>query len=335
MTPVRLGAVGYLNARPLVYGLERSPRFTVRFDVPSTCATLLHEGGIDVGLIPSIEYLRGPTDAGSYRVVPDLAIASRGAIASVALYTTRPIADVRSIAMDTSSRTSIALVAVLCARLFKIRPAIEPGGPDVTAMLAHCDAALLIGDNALLLDHTMVRLKADTTYDALRGVPSGRGVRLPPSHEASASAKASADSSVAFGEGESADHRSLGGGGQPDVGVTHEGGGAVEKIDLGDAWTRMTGLPFVYAFWAGRDGALAPGDVDALQRARDVGVGRSDEIAREYFRDAPECQAIGARYLRDNTKYHLGAEERAGLELFYRYAAEIGVVPSVGALRFF
>ena len=322
MMPVRLGAVGYLNARPLVYGLERSSRFAVRFDVPSWCATLLHNGGIDVGLIPSIEYLRGPAGAGHYRVVPDLAIVSRGEIASVALYTTRPMSDVRSIAMDTSSRTSVALVGVLCARLFKIQPAVEPRGPDLTAMLAHCDAALLIGDNALLLDHTTVRLKTDTTHDTLRGVPLVGNVRLPPSHEASA------------------DHCSLGGGGRPDRGATGERAtrervDAVEKIDLGDVWTQMTGLPFVWAFWAGRADALNPGDVDALQQARDAGIGRPDEIAREYFRDRPAHKAIGARYLRDNIKYYLGDEERAGLELFYRYAAEIGVVSSAGDLRFY
>ena len=57
---LRLGAVSYLNARPLVYGLERKPRFDLRYDVPSECARLLHDGAIDVGLIPSIEYLRGP-----------------------------------------------------------------------------------------------------------------------------------------------------------------------------------------------------------------------------------------------------------------------------------
>ena len=117
---VRLGAVGYLNARPLVYGLDSSPQFDLRYDVPSECARLLHAGAIDVGLIPSIEYLRG----GPYRIAPDLAIASRGPVASVAIYTTRPIADVRSIALDTSSRTSVALVSVLCARRFRIRPAL-------------------------------------------------------------------------------------------------------------------------------------------------------------------------------------------------------------------
>ena len=69
----------------------------------------------------------------------------------------------------------------------------------------------------------------------------------------------------------------------------------------------------------------------ALQAARDAGVSQSDAVAREYFRDAPEHRDLGARYLRDNIKYHLGADERAGLELFYRYAAEIGVVPGAAS----
>ena len=113
MTPVRLGAVGYLNARPLVFGLERSPRFDAALRSCRRAArALLHDGAIDVGLIPSIEYLRGPARRpAQLRIVPDLAIASRGPVASVALYTSRPIADVRSIALDTSSRTSVALVA--------------------------------------------------------------------------------------------------------------------------------------------------------------------------------------------------------------------------------
>src|ERR1051325_270834 len=146
MSPqIRLGAVGYLNARPLVDKLEQSPTFSLRFDIPSKCADLLHADAIDVGLIPSIEYLRGT----GLSIVPDLAIASRGPVTSVMLYTTKPIEDVRSIAMDTSSRTSVALVRVLCARHFKIEPAFEPLGPDLQSMLATHDAALMIGDNAL------------------------------------------------------------------------------------------------------------------------------------------------------------------------------------------
>ena len=279
MMPVRLGAVGYLNARPLIFGLDRAPRFRLRCDVPSECARLLHDGEIDLGLIPSIEYLRGE----SYRIAPDLAIASRGPVASVALFTTRPMPDVRSIVMDTSSRTSVALVRVLCARLFKIAPAIEAHRPDLNAMLARGDAALIIGDKALVWEPEtdMVRRKPD--FDMVRR--------------------------------------------KPDF--------IVQKIDLGEAWTSMTGLPFVWAFWAGRAGVLTGGDVAALQAARDAGVKHSAAIAREYFRDAPQHRNLGVRYLRDNIKYYLGNEEREGLELFYRYAAEIGVVPAAGDLRFY
>jgi len=263
VSTVRLGAVGYLNARPLVYGLADNAHFDIRFDMPSECARLLHAGGIDLGLIPSIEYLRG----GPYSIVPDLAIASRGAVASVALYTKRPMSDVRSIAMDASSRTSVALVRVLCARLFRIQPAIESRGPDIVDMLAHDDAALIIGDNALFLDHASL--------------------------------------------------------------------GQIEKIDLGEAWLTLTGLPFVYAFWAGRPDALAESDVAALQRARDEGVQRPEELARAYLSSTPDRQAAGAAYLRDNIKYYLGDEERAGLETFYRYAFEAGVVDAAKPIAFY
>jgi chorismate dehydratase len=150
MTRIRLGAVEYLNARPLVYGLDESSRFDVRYDIPSECARLLHARVIDVGLVPSIEYLRGPQP---YAIAPGPAIASRGPVASVALYTTKPVADIRSIALDSSSRTSVALVTVLCAKRFNIQPSFQPAAPDLPAMLAASDAALIIGDNALLLDH--------------------------------------------------------------------------------------------------------------------------------------------------------------------------------------
>ena len=97
----------------------------------------------------------------------------------------------------------------------------------------------------------------------------------------------------------------------------------------------MTGLPFVYAFWAGRPDALTPDDVLALQQARDAGVSRIDEICDQYFPGAPARQAVGARYLRDSIKNHLGPEERAGLDLFYRYAVEAQVVTDSRELRYF
>ena len=278
--PVRLGAVGYLNARPLVFRLEREPRFALRFDVPSECTRLLHSGESDLGLIPSIEYLRGD----GYQIVPGLAIVSRGPVASVALYTTKPMSDVRSVVMDASSRTSVALVRVLCQRLFKIRPDVKTQGPDLGAMLAEADAALVIGDNALLLDHTTLRIRSSAR-------PGGHA--------------------------DGAEERT------------------VQKVDLGEAWTSMTGLPFVWAFWAGRPGAVVSADIERLEAARDAAVTQPNVVAQEFFHNAPQYWAIGERYLRENLNYYLNSDERAGLELFYRYAAEADLVPSAQALRFY
>ena len=261
--PCRLGAVTYLNARPLVYGLDsQADRFSLRFDVPSRCSTLLHEGSIDVGLIPSIEYLQRP----DYEIVPDVAIASQNTVASVALFTARPVSSIRTIAADTSSRTSIMLLRVLCARHFHIAPQLETMAPDLSSMLARCDAALMIGDPALFVDH-----------------------------------------------------RALG----------------AEKIDFGEQWRAMTGLPFVYAFWAGWPGALTADDVARLREAKEAGATHPREVALEYFDNDGPNAAIGARYLRENVSFDLGSAELAGLRRFYEYAAELGFVPAAPALRFY
>jgi chorismate dehydratase len=261
--PIRLGAVGYLNARPLVYGLDRDPRFDLRYDVPSECARLLHARQVDLGLIPSIEYLRG---TGAYAFVPGPAVTSRGAVASVAVYTRREPADVRTIAMDTSSRTSVALARVLFHRVFHTSPEPVPMPPDLTAMLDRADAALVIGDVALFLDH--------------------------------------------------------------------EAAGA-RKIDLGELWTAATGLPFVYAVWTGWADAVTPAVVEALRQARDAGVANAERIGRAYYPADPARQAVAAAYLRDNIRYHLGPDELEGLQRFYRYASELGLVAFDGTLRVF
>src|SRR5688572_1128359 len=149
--PVRLGAVDYLNARPLVYGLElQSHRFSLGFDVPSKCAALLDEGAIDVGMVPSVEYLRGHQP---YRIVPNLGIISDVPVAAVAMFTAKPMDRIRTIAADTSSRTSNGLLQVLCVEAFGIDAEFVPMAPDPDEMLRRCDAALVIGDVALFLDY--------------------------------------------------------------------------------------------------------------------------------------------------------------------------------------
>jgi len=272
---IRLGAVGYLNARPLVYGLERVPGFDIRYDIPAECARLLHTHETDIGLIPSIEYLRGPQP---YAIVPGAGVTSNGPVASVAIYTRRNPRDIRTIAMDSSSRTSVALATVLLQREFHVAPEPVSMAADLDAMLAKADAALIIGDVALFLDDVTVRLKPDTTG---------------------------------------------------------EGRAPVVKLDLGELWTRSTGLPFVYAVWTGWPNAATQDDVAALQRARDEGIAHTDQVAGAYYPADPERQAVAARYLRDNIRYRVGDDELEGLRTFYRYAAELNLVSFDGRLRFF
>jgi predicted solute-binding protein len=99
------------------------------------------------------------------------------------------------------------------------------------------------------------------------------------------------------------------------------------KIDLGETWLAMTGLPFVYAAWTGRAGAVTPDDVRALQAARDEGLANVPAIAAEYAPDDPTRAAKAAAYLRDNVRYGLGPEEVAGLQLFLDRAAALGLAP--------
>jgi chorismate dehydratase len=167
---LRLGAVSYLNTKPLVYGLEDRPElFSVRFDVPAQCAALLHEGRVDVGLIPAIEYLHG-----GYEIVPGVAIGSDGPIASVALFSSVAVEDIRTLALDVSSRTSVALTRVLCARRWGIAPTLLAAEPNLEAMLWSADAALIIGDPALSIDpaaHGVSKIDLGSEWRALTGLP--------------------------------------------------------------------------------------------------------------------------------------------------------------------
>jgi chorismate dehydratase len=168
--PLRLGAVSYLNTKPLVYGLDAHPdQFDVRFDVPAKCAELLHAGRVDLGLIPAIEYLRG-----QYAIVPDVSIASDGPVATVAVFTRKPVHDIETLALDLSSRTSVALTRVLCAKHWHITPRFTPAEPDLEAMLQRADAALVIGDPAFEIDalkHKVTKIDLGAEWKALTGLP--------------------------------------------------------------------------------------------------------------------------------------------------------------------
>jgi chorismate dehydratase len=144
LAPVRVGAVQYLNTKPLVHGLA-SLGLDVSFDLPSRLADRLAKGQLDVALIPSIELFRGA----GYRVVSDACIGCRGPVMSVRLFFRTQPGRVARLAVDEGSRTSATLARVLLAERFGIHPAIEPlpigAGLDDTS----ADAVLLIGDRAI------------------------------------------------------------------------------------------------------------------------------------------------------------------------------------------
>ena len=122
--------------------------------------------------------------------------------------------------------------------------------------------------------------------------------------------------------------------GDPALEADHEALG-LSKIDMGEAWREMTGLPFVYAAWTGRPGAVTRDDVEALAAAQAEGVAHVQEIAAEYAPGDASRQARAARYLRDNVRYGLGEPERRGLQLFLDYAAGLDMGLRPRAVEFF
>jgi predicted solute-binding protein len=158
------------------------------------------------------------------------------------------------------------LTQILCARRFEIAPSFAPHAPDLTAMLAGADAALVIGDPALFVDHEALGL---------------------------------------------------------------------QKTDLGAEWTSMTGLPFVWAFWSGRQDAAPPALVSILQESAREGMAHADAVADAYLADRPEWQAVGRRYLRENLMFELTPRAVDGLRTFYREATALGLAAGDSVVEFF
>ncbi|MFM8733813.1 MAG: menaquinone biosynthetic enzyme MqnA/MqnD family protein [Pirellulales bacterium] len=253
----RVGAVQYLNTRPLVHGLA-GPGIDLGFDLPSRLADRLSAGDLDLALIPVVEVFRG-----RHRVVSDACIGCRGPVMSVKLLFRTAPQRVATLAIDEGSRTSAALARILLAERHGVMPAVEPlpigAGPADTA----ADAVLLIGDRAI-----------------------GAGL-------------ATGSFQLAW--------------------------------DLGDEWCRWTGLPFVFAVWAARDGIDATPIEPLLARARDSGTANLAAIAAaeagSHGLTVPQCLS----YLRDNLHYHLGPQEREALAAFQRLAAGLGLAPAAEA----
>lgn len=121
--------------------------FDLEFRVPSGCADQLASGAADIGIVPSFELSRQDLE-----MIPGTGIACHGPVRSILLISTRPAAEIRTLAADTSSRTSVELARVILARKYGNRPAVLRSPPDLDEMLRQADAALIIGDPALRID---------------------------------------------------------------------------------------------------------------------------------------------------------------------------------------
>jgi chorismate dehydratase len=143
---MRIGAVSYLNTKPLVYRLtELAPQHELVLDLPSRLADDLAAGTLDVALIPSIEYFQNP----SYQIVSDACIACRGPVRSVKLFGRVPLDSIRTLALDEGSRTSAALVRILLDEHFGVSPEIVPFPIEARPQSIAADALLMIGDRAM------------------------------------------------------------------------------------------------------------------------------------------------------------------------------------------
>jgi chorismate dehydratase len=289
---VRIGAVNYLNSKPLVCGLEAlAPEVRLSFDLPSRLADSLAAGRLDVALIPTVEFFRAP----GYRVVSDACVACRGPVLSVKLHFRVPPTDVRCVALDEGSRTSSALTQILLAELHGVRPQFEPLPIGCGLEGSGADAVLLIGDRAIVSSH------ADAS-DKERLRIADFGLRIA-SHNP---------------KSEIRNPKSI-----PDSGDEF-----VEVWDLGEVWCRWTGLPFVFAMWIARPEVQAVEVAPVLNEARDAGLRQLTAIAAREADLLGISRVLAAGYLRENLHFKLGRKERAGLRLFYQLCVKHGLAPA-------
>jgi predicted solute-binding protein len=231
--------------------------FDLEFRIPAGCADRLASGAADIGIVPSFELTRQDLE-----VIPKVGIACHGPVRSILLISSRPAAEIRSMAADASSRTSVELARIVLTRKFGVRPRFFAHEPDLEAMLRQADAALIIGDPALRIDPA----------------------RLP-----------------------------------------------YHVYDLGAEWCEMTGLPMVFAVWAGRRETVTPEIADAFLKSCRYGRERleaivTSESARREF--APE---LVREYLTRHIVHELTDRDYEGMELFLEYAREAALKADSGA----
>jgi predicted solute-binding protein len=232
----------------MLHGAQRG-QFELEFRIPAGCADQLESGAADIGIVPSFELTRQKLE-----VIPGTGIACRGPVRSILLISSRPAEQIRTLAADSSSRTSVELAKIVLERKYGAVPELIRRPPQLEEMLRLADAALIIGDPALRIDPA----------------------RLP-----------------------------------------------YHAYDLGAEWVEMTGLPMVFAVWAGRPGTVTAPVAEAFGESYRFGRANMDEIvaAEAARREFPP--ALVREYLTRNIVHELEARDYRGMELFLQYAREL------------
>jgi chorismate dehydratase len=264
---LRVSAISFLNTAPLMWGFDHEDlrrQFEVHYTVPAACAQELRSGVADIGIIPVIAY----QTIADLVVIPKVSIAANGRVRSILLISKKPIEAIKTIAADSSSRTSVALCRVLLRKWYEGSRIFTAMEPKLPTMLAENDAALIIGDPALTVDRS--------NYIC---------------------------------------------------------------YDLAEEWTRRTGKPFVFAFWAVRKAALAGRRLDLariFQTSRDHGLlpENVDKLAREWAPRVGISEDDVKSYLTESINYSLDEAQLEGMQLFFQYAMETDVIPAVRPVEF-
>ena len=280
VTKTKISIVKYLNSVPLAWGIlegRQSAMFDPVLHTPAECADQLRQGKVDIGLIPSIEFQRIP----GTKIVPGPVIACRHRVRSVLLVSVVPLWKVKTVAVDTSSRTSAVLAQIIFSQFFHTRPDFRPSPPDLGAMLALNDSAMLIGDAAL-------------KFMAQHEQPNAEKQKL----------------------------------------FLKDGPQPLEVFDLAERWKFLTGLPFVFAFWAVRAGVRTEGIVEALKESRDYGIENIPAIAKRYSEELSIKEEFLQEYLTENVHYYMDDACAEGLRQFYEMAADVGAIKTARSLEF-
>jgi chorismate dehydratase len=246
---------------------ELAGRYQIDWMLPSECADQLADGSADIGLVPIAALAVTP----GLRVLPSCTIASKDYVRSLLLVRRahQPIDKIRTVAADTASRTTVAYSRILFQKWGNPGAEFTPMAANLDSMLDRADAAIVIGDPALMaLEEEANQL--ERTGEEL---------------------------------------------------VYH---------DLAHEWRSLTGLPFVSAIWAVNPG-VDPSRLDDVAadfvRSRDHGMAHIEELAEEWSQRLPLAESTIRQYLSVHIHYVLDDECIAGMEGFFKAAAETGILP--------